>query len=52
MQRSGLIEIIPVICAPAVWARVPSVHPECAQGAPWGVAAVADDLMLVLYFYP
>ena len=52
MHGSGLSEIAPVICAPAVWARVLSVHPECPRGAPWGVAAVADGLMLVSYVYP
>ena len=45
MRESGLIEIIPLMCASAVWGQCPVfLHPESLLGAA-GVAAGADGLM-------
>ena len=41
MQESGLTEIIPLICTPAIWGQYPVFsYPEFLQGSPWEVAAV------------
>ena len=43
--KSGLTEIIPLICTSALWGQDPVFsHPEFPQHAPLGLAAVADDL--------
>ena len=41
MQESGLTEIIPLICIPALWGQYPVIsHPEFPQGSSRGMAAV------------
>ena len=43
MQEFGLTEIIPLIFTSAIRGQYPVLsHPESPQGAPLGVAAVAD----------
>ena len=46
MQESGLTEITPLMCTPALWGQCPVFpHPESPQGAPLGVTTVAHELM-------
>ena len=46
VQESGLTEIIPLMCTLAIWGQYPPFfHPEAPQGAPLGLAAVAEGLM-------
>ena len=43
--KSGLTEISPLLCTTATWVQYPFLsHPEPRQGAPLGVAALADGL--------
>ena len=45
MQESGIIEIIPLICASAIWGQYPILsHPDSPQDAGFGLAAVAESL--------
>ena len=51
MQEFGLTEIIPLMCTSAIWGQYPVLsHPEPPQGAPLGVAAVSDGLMVGILF--
>ena len=51
MQESALIEIIPLIRTSAIWGQYPAFsHLEFPQGAPSGVAAGSDDLMVGIMF--
>ena len=53
MQESGLTEIISLICTSALWGQYPVLsHPQSPQGAPLGVAAVTDGLMVGILFHP
>ena len=46
LQKSGLTEIIPLICTLALWGQGPVLsHLTSPQGAPSGVAAVAGGLI-------
>ena len=43
MHKSGLSEIISLLCISAIWGQRPVLsHPESPQGAPLGAAAAAD----------
>ena len=51
MQESGLIEILPLMCALTLWGQHPAfLHPESPLGAHTGVPAGAPGLMAAASF--